>query len=209
MKWNGELMELSNYVPFVRFLADYLGPNVEIRLSNAVTEKVFVAHPSDIAIGSPILEIEKKFIEEGRYEERDSVTNYRAFSSDGKKLKSATHFIKDPNHQLVGFLTINYPVDELIEFRNMLNNIISGYKTKEENYFESFTLSFEDLMTNTIQDAVNKYKVPPNRLSYDEKMELIRTLDEKGTFLIKGSVTELAKVLNTSETTVYRYINKL
>ncbi|MEK4231386.1 helix-turn-helix transcriptional regulator [Solibacillus sp. FSL H8-0538] len=202
-------MDLLNYVPFVGFLAHFLGPDVEIRLSDAEKEEVVYAHPSDISKGSSILEIEKRFIEEERYKERDSVIDYRALSVDGKKLKSATHFIKNHNNQLLGLLTINYPVDELIEFRNMLNNLISGYRTKEENYFESVTLSVEELMTNTIQDAVNKFKVPASRLSYEEKMKLIQTLDEKGTFLIKGSVTELAKILNTSETTVYRYINKL
>lgn len=93
-----------------------------------------------------------------------------------------------------------------------MNNLISGTKTsdiKEEEYYESFNLSFEDLMTTTIQDSLNKFNVPPDRLSHDEKLEVIRSLDEKGTFLIKGSVIELAKVLNTSETSIYRYINKL
>lgn len=202
-------MDLSNYISIVRFLVDFLGPNVEIRLSDVEKKKVVYAQPFENLNGSPILEIEEKFIEEERYKNSESVMNYRAFSADRKKLKSATHFIKDHNNRLIGLLTINYSVDELINFRNMLDNIISGFSTKEVNYYESFTLSFDDLMTNTIQEAVNKFKVSPNRLSHDEKMNLIRTLDEKGTFLIKGSVAELAKILNTSETTIYRYINKL
>ncbi|MEH7388541.1 helix-turn-helix domain-containing protein, partial [Bacillus sp. JJ1521] len=132
--------------------------------------------------------------------------------SERNKLRSASYFIKNSEDELIGILTINYKVDELIELRSTLNRLISGseqFTFKGENFYESFNLSFEDLMNNTIQDALKKYNVPPDRLSHDEKLDLIRTLDEKGTFLLKGSVAELAKVLQTSETSIYRYINKL
>ncbi|MEK4486148.1 helix-turn-helix domain-containing protein [Psychrobacillus sp. FSL H8-0484] len=207
-------MELNLYIPIVEFLEGFLGPEADIVLFDTKKEEaIFVnALNRDFFIGSPIREIEQKFIKQEIYVKQNSVLNYRAFSSERKKLRSASYFIKDSNNELIGILTINYKVDGLLELRNTLNNLISGTKTsdiKEEEYYESFNLSFEDLMTTTIQDSLNKFNVPPDRLSHDEKLEVIRSLDEKGTFLIKGSVIELAKVLNTSETSIYRYINKL
>ncbi|MEV9641493.1 helix-turn-helix domain-containing protein [Mammaliicoccus sciuri] len=208
-------MELTAYIPIATFLYDFLGTDAEIILTDTVKSKVvFVrsTYENHVQVGDSIRDIEQRFIDKKIYEEKNSIINYRAFTIDKKKLRSASFFIKDENHDLTGILTINYQVDELVNFRDLINKLISGSNekhSKEESFHESFNLSFDDLMTSTIQDALTTYNIPPDRLSHEEKMELIRTLDKKGTFLIKGSVPELAKILNTSETTIYRYINKL
>ncbi|MBO1003337.1 transcriptional regulator [Pseudogracilibacillus auburnensis] len=208
-------MDIQSFIPIATFLSDYLGEDCEVILSDSTKEKVvFVknAHHNHIKIGSPLSSVEKKFLDNKLYKEKDSIINYRAFSSEHKKLRSATHFIKNDQLELIGMLTINYSVSPLIELRDVLNNLISGSTSNEdsrEEFYESFNVSFEDLMNTTIMDAIKKYDIPPERLSHEEKIELIRTLDEKGTFLIKGSIPELAKLLDTSETSIYRYINKL
>lgn len=209
------MSNLNSFSPILKFIADFLGDDAEVILYDTTKDMVvFIQHSfnPDIGVGSPIPNMERKFIKQKVYEEEDSIVNYRAFSSDRRKLRSATHFIKDPEGELIGILTINYKVDELIELRSVLNRLISGQETiqyKGEDFYESFDLSFEDLMNKTIQDVLAKFNVAPDRLSQEEKIELIRSLDKKGIFLIKGSVTEVSKVLNTSETSIYRYINKL
>lgn len=200
---------------FLKFLVDFLGSDAEVILYNVQKEEAVFIHNAfnpETKVGSPIPDTEKKFIQQKVYETKDSLMNYRAFSVDRRKLRSATHFFKDADGKLTDVLTINYKVDELIELRGVLNRLINGPEAVQyngENIYESFNGSFEDLMNQSIQQVLEKFNVPPERLSHDEKMELIRSLDEKGTFLIKGSVTELSKVLNTSETSIYRYINKL
>jgi predicted transcriptional regulator YheO len=209
------LSGLDSYIPMIQFFAQFLGSDTEVILYDTNEEKaVFVMNSfnPEFSVGSPMPEMEKKFISNGLYKEEESVINYRAFSSDRKKLRSATHFIRNVKQDLIGVLTINYKVDELIELRSLLNRLISGadpIQYKGENFYESFNLTFEDLMNNTIQETLTNFNVSPQRLSHDEKMELIRMLDEKGVFLMKGSITELAKILHTSETSIYRYINKL
>lgn len=208
-------MRLEKYIPIIKFIGDFLGEEAEVILYNAIEGKVEFIHNSlnpEIQINSPIQDIEKQLIEQKVYETEDSIMNYRAFSADRKKLRSASHFIKDKENKLIGVITINYKVDELIELRSILNRLISGsdqLQKKTVDYYESFDLSFKDMMYHTIQDVLSKYKVPPERLSQEEKIDLIRTLDEKGIFLLKGSVAELAKILNSSEASVYRYINKI
>lgn len=200
---------------FLKFLVDFLGPDAEVILYNVIQKEAVFVHNAfnpEMKVGSPIPDIEKNFIQQKVYEKKDSLMNYRAFSADRRKLRSATHFFKDQDGNLTDVMTINYKVEELIELRGVLNRLINGPEAVQyngENIYESFNGSFEDLMNQSIQQVLEKFKVPPERLSHDEKMELIRSLDEKGTFLIKGSVTELSKVLNTSETSIYRYINKL
>ncbi|KMY51014.1 helix-turn-helix transcriptional regulator [Peribacillus loiseleuriae] len=209
------MSDLESYIPMIKFFARFLGTDAEVIVYDTNKEEVvLIENPfnPEMGVGSEIPDLEKKFLKQELYKEEESIVNYRAFSSERKKLRSATHFIKNANRELIGMLTINYKVDELIELRSVLNRIISGSEPiqyKGENFYESFNLSFEDLMNNTIQEALTNFHVPPERLSHDEKMELIRMLDEKGTFLLKGSIAELAKILHTSETSIYRYISKL
>ncbi|WP_238558869.1 helix-turn-helix domain-containing protein [Yersinia pestis] len=40
----------------------------------------------------------------------------------------------------------------------------------------------------------------------DEKKEIVKKLNEKGVFLLKGAVAEVAMRLETSEQTIYRYL---
>ena len=42
-----------------------------------------------------------------------------------------------------------------------------------------------------------------------EKMEIMEILDRKGVFLLKGSVSFVAKELHSSEASIYRYLGKL
>jgi predicted transcriptional regulator YheO len=206
---------IESYFPMVKFFSQFLGSDAEVilydinKMEIALIENAF--NPETV-VGSPIPDMEKRFMEKEIYVEEESMVNYRAFSHARNKLRTATHFIKNNNGQLIGMLTINYKVDELLELRSLLNRMISGsepFQYKTDHFYESYNLSFEDLMTKTITEALKNYNVPPERLSHEEKLELIRVLDEKGIFLMKGSISELAKILQTSETSVYRYISKL
>ena len=54
-----------------------------------------------------------------------------------------------------------------------------------------------------------QHPVDVDRLNQDEKMEIMEILDRKGVFLLKGSVSFVAKELHSSEASIYRYLGKL
>ena len=39
-----------------------------------------------------------------------------------------------------------------------------------------------------------------------EKVDIVRQLREMGTFMVKGTVTEVGKILGVSDPTIYRYL---
>ena len=49
----------------------------------------------------------------------------------------------------------------------------------------------------------------PAQLSGFERMKVVERLAERGAFQIKGTVSEVAIALGTSESTVYRYLKKV
>lgn len=48
-----------------------------------------------------------------------------------------------------------------------------------------------------------------DRLTVDEKMEIVRRLNGDGFFLMKGAVSQIAMILGTSEATIYRYLSSV
>ena len=60
-----------------------------------------------------------------------------------------------------------------------------------------------------VSEVVSNYPVPVERLTQDEKMEIMAALNRKGVFLLKGSVSYVAKELHSSEASIYRYLGKL
>lgn len=71
---------------------------------------------------------------------------------------------------------------------------------------ENLSLSIEDILAQHID---LNYLKSGFTLSTKQKGDIIKTLYDKGIFNIKGSLYQVAKLLNISEPSVYRYLNKL
>ena len=51
--------------------------------------------------------------------------------------------------------------------------------------------------------------MPVDRLTQDEKMEIMDALNRKGVFLLKGSVSHVARSFTAPEASIYRLSGKL
>ena len=208
---------LDAILPLMRFFTEILGTNTEVVLYDVEDRVVYqVLNPLDDAMvpGSQMRSLERTFLESRIYEKEEFIVDYRAISRSKHKLKSATFFLKNnPEKKLQGMITVNVNVERLVELRDILNVMISGSHPYEAEtgapFYNSFEVSVEGLVTNTIQEELARFGVEPTRLSYQEKMEVVHTLDEKGIFLVKGAIAELAAALKTTETSIYRYLSKL
>lgn len=159
-----------------------------------------------------------RIIKDKKYLHADFIKDYKCIAKDGKQLHSATYFIKDETGYLLGLLCVNMDIGNLITARQILENFISGFSsrndinnkfpTKMDSEYVSHK-SIDDLMNIMITEDISKSKISPERMVADEKLALVNALNEKGVFLIKGSVWEVANRLNTSEATIYRYIKQL
>ena len=204
--------QLEAILPLMHFFGEMLGPDAEIILYDVDDRVVYqVLNPMDdeMVPGSEMRSLERNFIDSKIYEKEEFIVNYRALSRSRHKLKSATFFLKNnPERQLRGMITVNINVDRLVELRDALNVMISGYRPYEASanspFYNNFEVSVEGLVSTAIQDELDRFGVEPTRLSYQEKMEMVHSLDEKGIFLVKGAIAELATALQTTETSIYR-----
>ena len=210
------MLNIEVYRPIVEFLALFLGSEAEIILAD--TEKILlIKHPMDDSryAGAPISEMQRALIQNPKCNTLPYNINYRTLSSKGDKMRSATMFIREGD-VLVGLLTINHNVGELVRIRTYLNTLISGDQdynvlqvTRPMQTYETLTLSVTEIINQVLEESAIRFNSSPGRLTAHEKLSVIREMDNRGVFLAKGSVMEVAEKLGSSKATIYRYLHQL
>ncbi|NDL67046.1 helix-turn-helix transcriptional regulator [Anaerotalea alkaliphila] len=217
--------DIREMIPLVKFLGKVLGPNAEVVLHDLKNyDNSIVAiengHISGRKPGGPVTDLVLSVIKNKRYEKEDFVTNYTGKSKSGNLLKSSTFYLKNDRSELIGLLCTNIDMSVYMDLDKKLRQIIN-YDLEEDVFGqeplpeqpgrvdENFGESLEDLTASSIESIVSEYGVTPGRMSPDEKIEIVRQLNEKGVFLLKGEVSRVAKYLNVSDATVYRYLSKI
>lgn len=195
------------YIKLVHFLSQALGHDYEIVLHDITDDEISIVeiannHISGRSINSPItgfaLDLYKKRI----YDEREFLTNYKACVGN-KNIKGSTFFIKEDN-KLAGMLCINYDKSRVENIAaQLLGNDIH---TEEPAYEEVLSLDLNELILELTGFSCNELK--HKNLKPKERQEIVDKIYEKGIFNIKGSITEIADLLNLSESSIYRCITK-
>lgn len=209
----------SYYKQLVPFIHEILGEDSEILLHDISSpDSSIVALSGNLSnrkIGGPLTDMALKQIKDKQYLKNHYSTNYKSYTTDGKLCRSSSYFIKDENDTFVGMLCINVLVSNLVEMRDTLDKMIKldsvmSVKTEETDEHEKLGQSIEELMTSLIDSVLDRYDEEHiKELKISEKEAIITELSDKGVFLLKGGVAGVAKRLEMSEPSVYRYISKV
>ena len=210
---------LNKYKVLTEFLAEVMGEHCEIVLHDVEDfENSIVAiennHISGREIGDSLTDLALNVLKDEENLECNYLSNYTGKTYDGKELRSSTYFIRDDDEKVIAMLCINIDLSRYIEARDLLNTMIGERNDIEENnnnnnknFAENFTSSIEELIDSMIENSIGSKSIPPKRMTAEEKKEITKKLDKRGVFLLKNSVSKVAKKLKTSEATIYRYLN--
>ena len=206
---------LEPYAAMIEFLGKALGDNVEIALHDLTSkEQEIVAiannHNSGREVGAKLSNLSLHYLEEKQYLDNDYVMNYKTTGPDGKLMRSATYFIKEPGKEMpVGMLCINVNISDLEYLTSTIKKIL-GIK---DDPVEILSSPLDEMIDLYIKECLEKMGFPSyflaERLNVDEKIKVVKYLQEKGTFKVKGAIVLVAEKLAVSEPTVYRYLKKM
>ncbi|MFS0782764.1 transcriptional regulator [Bacillus sp. 1P06AnD] len=214
---------LKPYSSIMKFLANILGEQSEVALHDLTRdEQTIVAIENGHVTGRKVGDNPTNFIlqvkQKKLYAKQDYVANYKAVGKDGRVFRSSSYFIKDEKGQLVGMLCVNTDIaffqkaKELLEYFTTFSETNSGpaVKKMESNDAEEYLHgNLDDALETVVTDQLAKSNIPFERMSPEEKTAFIKTLYDQGVFLLKSSVHRVSSLLQTSEPTVYRYLQKV
>lgn len=204
----------------IEFLGLTLGPDYEIALYDLELDppSIVAITNGDItgrSIGSPLTEKAKSIIESGAYLDHDWITNYRGVTPSGKILRCSTFFIKNESGGLVGLLCVSFDDSRYHDVMEVLLTLCHPRQYINKNIaIEILENTEQDMMHNNISlavdDAVKLVTTAlPERMTRGERTQIIRILDQKGIFLLKGAIPLVAKQIGCSVASVYRYLGEI
>ncbi|MBM6839940.1 PAS domain-containing protein [[Clostridium] spiroforme] len=215
---------LEPYAKLVDFLGKALGDNCEIALHDLTSEEqeiVAIANNqlSGREVGAKLSNLSLHYLDTKQYLNNDFVMNYKTVGPDGKLMRAATYFIKEDGQEMpVGMLCINVNISDLEYLTATIKKILGIKEEKEiefkmDNPVEILSSPLDEMIDMYIKECLEKMGFPSyflaERLNVDEKIKVVKYLQEKGTFKVKGAIVLVAEKLAVSEPTVYRYLKKM
>lgn len=221
---------LAPYIKLTEFLGNALGPDYEVALHDLTNrnKSIIAIANSNISgrdIGAPLTNMALQMIKDKVYEKNDFCSNYKGVAENGKTLRSSTMFIKHEG-KLIGLLCINFDdiryqiiSEELMRICHPDTFIGTSFQYGGQHAVASNNIKnissekFSDSKDTVIAEAVSNelatLNVSVERLTTEERMSIISSLEKKGIFLLKGSVQNVAENLHCSSASVYRYLSQL
>ena len=138
-------------------------------------------------------------------------------------MKTNTFFIYTPDREMIGMLCINFDLSLPLMTKNWLDSFLGELSTGScskqtgSSNIESRSAApdpdredmFKSLSKDIIGDVIRQHGTPVKRMTPGERIAVLKELKSKGVFRIKYAVREVARGLEISEPSVYRYLKEL
>ena len=204
---------LAQYIPLAHMIAQTIGDDCEVvlhDLENPQQSVVYIVNNrvTGRQVGQSFDHLVPQVILSKKLD-HDIVTNYNFHTADGRLIKSSTALLKDFGGKVVGALCINIDTTKISQQIEWLQSLMPG---SEENAAPA-EVSQEELthVSEIVTDLIDKIigNKDMARLRREEKLELIRFMDQRGIFLLKGAVDQVGSRMGISRVTVYSYIDEV
>ncbi|MBN1314768.1 MAG: PAS domain-containing protein [Anaerolineales bacterium] len=194
----------------VEGLAEMLGPGVEVLVNE-------FSHPQDALVaiagdvtgrkpGAPLSDMVLKLIRQGKLTE--NMINYTSQAPDGREIKSSTILVRDDEGQVLGCLCFNIDLTHWKVAKRLIDFYCKS-EPPEDPVPELFKPDVESMLDIHIQEVLEQSATPVSLMKKDDKLKVVQELDERGIFMIRGSVSRVANALNVSRYTIYNYLDEI
>lgn len=204
------------------FIGKVIPANTEIvyhRVKGDSTEITCIinGHVSERTPDSPLTQLAEKLISNKEYLTKDYINNYKGLTKSGKIIQASTYFIKNNNNELIALVCFNTDISYYLNFFDKLFsdfNINPSMVIEELNFENNNSSDFIEYYSTSLNEQI--YSIIPEEdinknenISYSNRLKVIEVLYQKGFFNMKNTVPSVAKILNVSEPTIYRYIKQV
>ena len=205
---------IGKYIDISNFLSTLLGPDYEI----IVYDLKHILHivNGDISgrkSGDTISPAMKTILNRSTSSTEKWLSNYRALSGNGKILRCSTFYIKDTDNNLIGALNISFDDNRYKELSNLVFSLCHPDNYVSKNISIEIKGNCEqEIFSDSISNAIDEIlfridsKLPFNKLSHIEKLDIIKQLYQKGIFSMKGAIKTVGHRLSCSPASMYRYL---
>ncbi|MGI5931178.1 MAG: helix-turn-helix transcriptional regulator [Eubacterium sp.] len=200
------------YTRLAKGIAAEFGPNCEVvihDLQDGDHEHSIIAiengHVTGRQVGDGPSHIVLEALQHSTEWQHDRLA-YLTKTRDGKILKSSTIYIRDDSNRIIGIFGINYDITLMLAMSEQLKSFTGTSETNEE---APVALNVADLLDELIDQSIRQVGKPVPLMKKEDKVQVIRLLNEAGAFLITKSGPKVCKHLGISKYTLYSYLDEV
>ena len=199
-------------VPVARMIAETFGANCEVVLHDLRQPRksvVLVAngHVTGRRVGQSFRDMMDILTAPDFAGEHFS--NYAVTTKEGKVLKSSTALLRDERQEVIGALCINFDLGDFMQCTKLLQDFCAAKPLAKAADEAIHNADVTQILVKMIATVIAEAGLPVANMQKADKLEIVRFLNDKGVFLIKGAVEEVAGQLNVSRFTVYNYLDEV
>lgn len=210
---------LKTYIPLVKGISLVSGPNCEVSLHSLedMEHSVIAIENGFITgrkIGSGMIPLIRDRLVEYDHEhwqgkpEEDVIGIFYGFNHNGHSLKSVAVLLRNQAQEIIGCIEIH--VDVSIPLNEFIKNFfpsVNGGMMEEFN--ERVPSDVDQLIFNSLEEAISHVNMLKEISALERNRLIVRELNDRGIFNIRGAVETIAKKLGTSRYTIYNYLRDI
>ncbi|MFI9173944.1 transcriptional regulator [Streptomyces lincolnensis] len=201
---------LAALAPVVEGLAATFGPVCEVVLHDyRRPERSVVAIAGSVTgreVGGSMSEIGLRMVARGA--EAADELNYLTRSRAGGILKSSTMVLRDSTGAVFGAVCVNLDVSAVTEAHALLGALAGVARAPADLPVTTFGNDI-DSVVDVMLDAHQLHQNRPwAALDRAERLDLFRSLDERGVFAVRRAVEQVAGRLGISRASAYSYLSQ-
>ncbi|AXH09563.1 DNA-binding protein [Malaciobacter halophilus] len=204
---------LKAYVPIANMIVKTFGKNCEVVLHDLTQPKNSVVYAANgevtgRKVGQSFDHLIKMVLLNKDFKD-DYVVNYFFETEDGRKIKSSSALIRDEKDEVIGMLCLNYDLTLSHLLQEELQDFLGASTGQETTNPEQYVLDQDiiSILDNLIEKIFENTNI--EKLTRKDSLEIIKFMDEKGIFLVKGSIDKVAKYMGVSKVTIYSYLDSI
>lgn len=142
---------------------------------------------------------------------------YLTKTDDGRILKSSTMFVRGDNGTVEYIFSLNYDITALLAVESAVHDLITTEKESRLSDSDSDSVddaqpqqiipNVNDLLDSLIAQALSLVGKPVAAMNKDDKIAVVKFLNNAGAFLITKSGDKVASLLGISKFTLYNYMD--
>jgi len=205
---------LETLVTVARGIANTFGPSSEVVVHDLSKPKtsviaVFNNTVTGRKVGEGIRDLILTVLRSPDFKD-DMLANYQSVTPEGKSIKCTTIVVRNNEKDVVGALCINTDLSAFVATKKFFDDFTKTHQLTppEDKVVNVKNADVLDILDHLIQSTIKETGKLVEQMSKEDKAQVIKYLDEKGTFLVRGSVNWVAKKLGMSRNTVYSYLEQ-
>jgi predicted transcriptional regulator YheO len=157
-------------------------------------------------IGDPATEFMREILVNDELRRRDYIVDFESRARNGALFRSSLLFLRDGAGDIAAMISVNVELSRLFQARDLFDRLTRTSPPGGRPQPAPTTLTSSELAITAIDAELAAVGIHVSAMLPADKLRVVQNLHARGIFRLRGVVPRVARALQLSEPSVYRYL---